>query len=187
MRWPAAQFAATLFVIWHARHARRTDERSLPALLLYFLVGLALLPLWVRLARRIRRGDAWRAAMLLAAAGFVPAALLGPGDAFRLRVGVCRHRRDTRCRHRAAGRTAGAPGGRREPPPGAAAWRCNCSPVGMVSKLALAIAAGHAAAARRAQRGHRLDPRRGGALAGHAGGLPVLIKLLAVLALQRPY
>ena len=57
------------------------DEGSSGILLLiYFGVGLLVLPLWVAYARRVGRVRAWRLAMLIAALGFLPAAFLGPGD-----------------------------------------------------------------------------------------------------------
>jgi Na+/melibiose symporter-like transporter len=48
---------------------------------LYFLAGALAMPLWVGLARRIGKGQAWLAAMVLAIAAFVWALRLGPGDA----------------------------------------------------------------------------------------------------------
>lgn len=49
-------------------------------LLGYFLAGAAGMPLWLRLSRRWGKRRAWGVGMGLACAGFVWAALLGPGD-----------------------------------------------------------------------------------------------------------
>lgn len=80
--------AATLFVLY-TRDVLGLDQAGGGLLLLlYFAAGLLALPLWVMLARRIGRVRAWRAAMLFAALGFVPAAFLGPGDALAFAL-VC--------------------------------------------------------------------------------------------------
>lgn len=175
--------AATLFVIF-TREALGLGERATgQLLLLYFLAGIAALPLWVRFARRIGEARAWRTAMLLAAAAFLPAALLGPGDAVAFAL-VCL----------ATGATLGADialpaalqarlaveeTARLARPRGGALFGL----WGMAGKLALAIAAGVSL------------PLLGWLSAGDwsraqvvpwlYAGLPVLIKLLAVLALQR--
>lgn len=47
---------------------------------LYFLAGVAGMPLWLALAKRIGQRQAWTAAMLLAIAAFAWTALLGRGD-----------------------------------------------------------------------------------------------------------
>ncbi|MFJ3056647.1 MFS transporter [Herbaspirillum sp. NPDC087042] len=46
----------------------------------YFAAAASMLPLWSTLARRFGPATCWRGAMLLAVAGFIGAALLGPGD-----------------------------------------------------------------------------------------------------------
>jgi len=176
--------AATLFVIY-TRDALGLGERvSGLLLLLYFLVGLAMLPLWVRLARRIGEARAWRVAMLLATVGFVPAALLGEGDAIAFAV-VCL----------VTGGTLGADialpaalqarlvvveSRRLERSRGGALFGL----WGMASKLALAIAAGLALPLL----GWLSDGggwTRAEVVPWLYAGLPVVIKLLAVLALQR--
>ena len=81
--------AATLFVLY-ARGVIGLDTGSSGILLLvYFGVGLLLLPLWVVYARRVGRVRAWRLAMLMAALGLLPAAFLGPGDLPGFVVSAC--------------------------------------------------------------------------------------------------
>ncbi|MEZ5588059.1 MAG: MFS transporter [Sedimenticolaceae bacterium] len=176
--------AATLFVIY-TRDALGLDERSSGLLLLlYFLVGLALLPLWARLARRIGEVRAWRAAMLLAAAGFVPAALLGPGDAFAFAL-VCAVTgatlgADIALPAALQARLVVAESRRLARPRGGALFGL----WGMASKLALAIAAG-VALPLLGGLSEGIGWTRGEVVPWLYAGLPVLIKLLAVLALQR--
>ena len=180
----AAGTAATLFVIY-TRDTLGLDERSSGLLLLlYFLVGLALLPLWARLARRIGEVRAWRAAMLLAAAGFVPAALLGPGDAFAFAL-VCAVTgatlgADIALPAALQARLVVAESRRLARPRGGALFGL----WGMASKLALAIAAG-VALPLLGGLSEGIGWTRGEVVPWLYAGLPVLIKLLAVLALQR--
>lgn len=47
----------------------------------YFLAGAAGMPLWVAASRRLGKGPAWMASMLLAVAAFFWACSVGPGDA----------------------------------------------------------------------------------------------------------
>jgi len=49
-------------------------------LLLYFVVGVAFLPAWVRLARRFGKKPAWIGSMAFNTGAFLPVFLLGPGD-----------------------------------------------------------------------------------------------------------
>lgn len=176
--------AATLFVIY-TRDALGLDERgSGLLLLLYFVVGLAMLPLWVRLARRIGETKAWRGAMLLAAAGFLPAALLGQGDAVAFAL-VCLVTgatlgADIALPAALQARLVVAETRRLSRPRGGALFGL----WGMASKLALAIAAGLALPLL----GWLSESggwTRGEAVPWLYAGLPVAIKLLAVLALQR--
>ncbi len=51
-----------------------------PLLLAYFVAGIASVPLWTLVARRIGKHRAWCWAMLWTCAGFLPVLLLGPGD-----------------------------------------------------------------------------------------------------------
>ncbi len=54
----------------------------------YFTAAAFGLPLWSRLAARLGPVTCWRSAMLLAVAGFIGAALLGPGDRWAF-LAVC--------------------------------------------------------------------------------------------------
>lgn len=56
-------------------------EATGPALALYFVSGLAGVPLWLWLSRRWGKHRAWRAGLLLSCAAFLPAPFLGLGDA----------------------------------------------------------------------------------------------------------
>lgn len=71
---------ATLFVLFVA-HVLQARELTGPLLALYFVAGVAALPAWVWLARRIGKRRAWTASLLLASLSFVWVPLLGPGDA----------------------------------------------------------------------------------------------------------
>lgn len=51
-----------------------------PALLIYFLAGLAGVPLWLALSRRIGKHRAWRIGLLGACLAFLPAPFLQTGD-----------------------------------------------------------------------------------------------------------
>lgn len=77
----AAGIPATLFLLYTSNVLGLSDQASGGLLLLYFLCGMAALPLWLRLAGRFGEVRAWQAAILLAALGFLPAAFLGEGDA----------------------------------------------------------------------------------------------------------
>jgi Na+/melibiose symporter-like transporter len=70
---------ATLFLIFVADRLQLQDSGG-PLLLLYFLAGIAAIPLWLRLSYRIGKHRAWATAMLWASAAFVWVPLLGPGD-----------------------------------------------------------------------------------------------------------
>jgi len=176
--------AATLFVIY-TRDALGLQERvSGLLLLLYFVVGLAMLPLWMRLARRIGEAKAWRAAMLLAAIGFVPAALLGEGDTIAF-AAVCLVTgatlgADIALPAALQARLVVAESRRLARPRGGALFGL----WGMASKLALAIAAGLALPLL----GWLSEGggwTRAEAVPWLYAGLPAVIKLLAVFALQR--
>lgn len=75
----AAALPATLFLFFVA-DVLGAAAASGPLLALYFIAGVASLPLWVGLARHCGRVRAWGLAMLLAIAAFAGAGLLGPGD-----------------------------------------------------------------------------------------------------------
>lgn len=70
---------AVLFPLYleHALGAGQTERGLL--IFLYFLAGIAAMPLWLRLARRIGKHRAWVAAMALACAVFVWVPLIPPG------------------------------------------------------------------------------------------------------------
>jgi Na+/melibiose symporter-like transporter len=75
----AAALPATLFLFFVA-DVLGAAAASGPLLAVYFVAGVASLPLWVKLARHCGRVRAWGLAMLLAIAAFAGAGLLGPGD-----------------------------------------------------------------------------------------------------------
>lgn len=72
---------ATLFLLY-AQQVLGLDMRTAGTLLLiYFLCAVFMLPFWSWWASRQGRTRAWQHAVLVAALGFMPAALLGAGDA----------------------------------------------------------------------------------------------------------
>lgn len=75
----AAAIPSTL-VLFFIQDVLRAPNLTALFLVLYFLAGAAGVPLWVWLARRAGKANAWLAGMLLAIAAFVWAYLLGPGD-----------------------------------------------------------------------------------------------------------
>ena len=177
--------AATLFLIF-TRDALGLEEQAAGLLLLlYFLVGLAALPLWVRVSRRIGEVRAWRAAMLLAAAGFLPAAFLGAGDvvAFALVCIVTGATLGADIALPAAlqGRLVVNESRALDKPRGGALFGL----WGMASKLALALSAGLALPLLAWLSSPETGRTQGDVVPWLYAGLPVLIKLLAVLALQR--
>lgn len=70
---------ATLFLFFVARVLERPDLQG-PFLFLYFLCGIAGVPLWLAVSRRIGKHRAWSVAMIGACAIFILVPLLGPGD-----------------------------------------------------------------------------------------------------------
>ena len=78
---------ATLFLFYVGEKLAAAEWRG-PLLLLYFLFGMAGVPVWLWLASRIGKYRAWCWAMLLASAAFAVAPFLGRGDV-PLFVGVC--------------------------------------------------------------------------------------------------
>ncbi|MCG6967335.1 MAG: MFS transporter [Chromatiaceae bacterium] len=181
----AAGSAANLFLIYTRDVLGLDGSGSGVLLLLYFAAGLIALPFWVRYARRFGRVRAWRTAMLLAAVGFLPAVALGAGDQLAFAV-VCI----------LTGATLGADIALPAAIQGQIVVDESNHPAGprggtlfglwgMASKLALALSAGLslpllALLAR---------PGSGFGVAEVApwlyAGLPVLIKLIAVVALRR--
>lgn len=71
---------ATLFLLY-AGDVLDAGGNEGAFLLLYFLCGLASVPFWLAYARRAGKHRAWCHAMLIACVGFLPAPLLGAGDA----------------------------------------------------------------------------------------------------------
>lgn len=77
----AAALPATLFLFFVA-DVLKLESASSSLLALYFVAGVASLPLWVHLAATYGRTSAWLAAMLLASAAFAGASLLSAGDLY---------------------------------------------------------------------------------------------------------
>jgi Na+/melibiose symporter-like transporter len=76
----AASIPATLVLFFIEDVVRRPDLAAV-FLVAYFAAGAAGLPLWVWLARRFGKGQAWFAAMIVSIAAFAWAFLLGPDSA----------------------------------------------------------------------------------------------------------
>ncbi len=77
----------TLFLFFVGERLLAPDAAG-PLLVLYFLAGVAGVPVWLALARRVGKARAWIAGMALASATFIFAATLGPGDVTAFAV-VC--------------------------------------------------------------------------------------------------
>jgi Na+/melibiose symporter-like transporter len=75
----AAAIPATL-VLFYVADVLRLESQSGLFLAVYFLCGVAALPLWVSLSKRRGKPAAWLASMLLSIAVFVWAFTLGAGD-----------------------------------------------------------------------------------------------------------
>ena len=69
---------ATLFLLF-VTHGLGLADRAGAFLLGYFVAGIAAVPLWVWLGRRVGKHRAWALAMLIACGAFVAVPLLGPG------------------------------------------------------------------------------------------------------------
>ncbi|MCM0021640.1 MAG: MFS transporter [Tagaea sp.] len=78
---------ATLFLLY-AGDVLDAQGQEGAFLLLYFLCGLASVPFWLAYAKRTSKHRAWCHAMLIACLGFLPAPLLGAGDAMWFAV-IC--------------------------------------------------------------------------------------------------
>lgn len=74
----ATGLPATLFLLY-VEHALARPDLASPLLVLYFLCGIAGVPFWLALSRRIGKHRAWIAAIVLACATFVWVPLLAPG------------------------------------------------------------------------------------------------------------
>ncbi len=70
---------ATLFLLY-VEHVLLRPEWAWRLLIIYFTSAIVALPLWLAVSRRIGKRQTWICAMVLAAATFWPAALLGDGD-----------------------------------------------------------------------------------------------------------
>jgi len=177
---------ATLFVLFVA-HVLQARDLTGPLLALYFVAGVAALPAWVWLARRIGKRRAWTASLLLASLSFVWVPLLGPDDAVLFGVicvlsGLCLGADlalPASIQADVVGIDQAAGGGSRA---GLlfGLW-------GMATKLALALAVGIAfplldLAGFDAGGGNESGPLL--ALALLYGGLPVVLKLLVVPLLR---
>ncbi|SDG89396.1 MFS transporter [Roseospirillum parvum] len=84
----ATGIPASLFSLYVSHVLAADGLTNAWLVLLYFACGVLGMPLWVALSHRRGAGFAWIAAMLLAAAAFVWAPLLGPGDVAPF-IGVC--------------------------------------------------------------------------------------------------
>ncbi len=78
---------ATLFLLF-VENVLRQDDWSGPLLLVYFLCGIAAVPVWVRLAARFDKHRVWIWAMLANSAFFLLVLFLGEGDAWWF-LGIC--------------------------------------------------------------------------------------------------
>ncbi|WP_075214668.1 MFS transporter [Mongoliimonas terrestris] len=78
---------ATLFLFFVGQVLQAPEQAGL-VLFVYFLSGVAGVPLWLAVARRIGKHRAWCVAMIGASAVFALVPLLGPGDV-GLFLGVC--------------------------------------------------------------------------------------------------
>ena len=70
---------ASLFLFFVADRLGAREQAG-PLLIIYFLCGVAGVPLWLWLARRTSKHRAWALGMLLACAAFAAAPFLGPGQ-----------------------------------------------------------------------------------------------------------
>jgi len=69
---------ATL-ILYYVQYVLRADNAE-AFLLLYFITGIAFLPLWVRLAKRVGKKAAWIASMTVNTGAFTGVFFLGAGD-----------------------------------------------------------------------------------------------------------
>jgi GPH family glycoside/pentoside/hexuronide:cation symporter len=83
----AAALPATL-VLFYVADVLRAEQLAGTFLAVYFVAGVAALPLWLAVARRVGRCGAWLASMAAATVGFAWAPFLGAGDVAPF-VAVC--------------------------------------------------------------------------------------------------
>jgi Na+/melibiose symporter-like transporter len=69
---------ATL-ILYYVQYVLGSSQANL-FLLLYFMTGILLLPVWVRLAHRFGRKETWVASMVINTGAFLGVFFLGPGD-----------------------------------------------------------------------------------------------------------
>lgn len=69
---------ATL-ILYYVQYVLGSSQADL-FLLLYFMTGILLLPVWVRLANRYGKKEAWVASMAVNTGAFMAVFFLGPGD-----------------------------------------------------------------------------------------------------------
>ena len=70
---------ATL-ILYYVQYVLGSSQADL-FLLLYFMTGILLLPVWVRLAHRYGKKETWMASMVINTGAFIGVFFLGPGDA----------------------------------------------------------------------------------------------------------
>lgn len=70
---------ATLFLIFVEQYLQLNEQAGV-FLLVYFIAGIASLPLWLKLAKKIGRILIWRASILLSVLSFLLVFMLKPGD-----------------------------------------------------------------------------------------------------------
>jgi len=78
---------ATLFVFFVSDYLELADQQGL-FLLTYFIAGIVALPLWLQLSKRWGKAPTWQASMLLASVSFMAVFMLDAGD-FSLYLLIC--------------------------------------------------------------------------------------------------
>lgn len=177
--------AATLFIIYTRDVIGVDDATGGLLLLVYFAAGLLALPLWVALSRRIGQARSWQLAMLLAALGFLPAAFIGDGQLVAFGV-VCvltgaTLGADIAMPAAIQSRIVAAESRQLERPRGGALFGL----WGMAGKLALALSAGLSLPLLALFTLPQTGLDRAAVTPWLYAGLPVMIKLLAVVLLRR--
>ena len=78
---------ATL-ILYYVEYVLGSSQAEL-FLLLYFLTGIAFLPVWLKIARRYDKKSAWLLSMLINTGAFAGVFFLGPGDVIPYTILVC--------------------------------------------------------------------------------------------------
>ncbi|MFP4295429.1 MAG: MFS transporter [Halothiobacillaceae bacterium] len=176
---------AALFLLF-VTHRLQAPEAVGPLLLVYFTAGIIALPLWTRLAARHGKARTWLASVMLAAVAFLVVPWLGPGDVAAFAV-ICL----------VSGLSLGADmalpasiqadlAGRDRARHGADRSGLLFGLLGLVTKLALAVAAGLGLGLLELS-GFDTDGRTDTlALALLYGALPVVLKLAAAAIIHGP-